>query len=83
MMGVFIVLASVFPVLVGGNLFCVEMCVFGDSFSNVSSDGIGSVSRRSRDVCIVLQRVLVLVGCGACFKRANAGASASCRTFAA
>ena len=59
------------------------MCVFGDSVSNVSSDGIGSVSRRSRDAYIVVQRVLALVGCGACFKRANAGASASCRTCAA
>ena len=83
MMGVFIVLASVFPVLVGGNLFCVEMCVFGDSFSNVSSDGIGSVSRRSRDVCIIPHRVSVLVGCGAFLKRVKAEASASFRTYAA
>ena len=64
-------------------LVCVGMCIFGEFFSNVSSVGIGSVSRRSRDVCIVSQRVLALVGCGACFKRANAGASASFRTCAA
>ena len=49
----------------------------------MSSDGMGSVSRRSRDAYIVVQRVLALVGCGACFRRENAGISASFRTCAA
>ena len=59
------------------------MCVFEESFSNVSSVGIGSVSSRSRDVCIIPHRALALAGFGACSKRANAGASASFRTCAA
>ena len=49
----------------------------------MSSVGIGSVSRRSRDVCIIPHRVSVLVGCGAFLKRVKAEASASFRTYAA
>ena len=67
----------------GAILLCVGVCVLGESFSNVSSVGMGSVSRRSRDVYIIAQSVLASFGCGACFKRANAGASASFRTCAA
>ena len=63
--------------------FCAGICVVGVSRSYVSSEGIGALSRFVRAVCMAAHRAVGEVGSGACCRRANSGAIASCRTWAA
>ena len=58
--------------------FCAGRCVFGDSSSNVSTVGIGLLSRASSDVCMLSQKVFGFRVDGACLIRASVGVMASC-----
>ena len=61
-------------------LFWAGAQVLGWFISNVSSDGIGSLSSAMRDACIASHMVFVPHGLGAFCRSANAGCRASCNT---
>ena len=59
------------------------MHVVGVFRLNVSTEGIGALSRAVREVCIAVHSALDLVMYGACCRRAKIGVKASCSTYTA